>query len=68
MRKIGPIIGLTALAEPALAADLATIDWSKVPVANVTPLSRPPAKREVDRRRRRLHAPARAGLSSRAVR
>jgi len=26
MRKIGPIIGLTALAEPALAADLATID------------------------------------------
>jgi len=36
MRKIGPIIGLTALAEPALAADLATIDWSKVPVANVT--------------------------------
>jgi hypothetical protein len=36
MRKIGPIIDLTALAEPALAADLATIDWSKVPVANVT--------------------------------
>ena len=36
MRKIGLIIGLTALAEPALAADLATIDWSKVPVANVT--------------------------------
>ena len=36
MRKIGLIIGLTALAEPALPADLATIDWSKVPVANVT--------------------------------
>jgi Ethylbenzene dehydrogenase len=36
MRKIGLIIGMTALAEPALAADLATIDWSKVPVASVT--------------------------------
>jgi hypothetical protein len=36
MRKIELIISLTALAEPALAADLATIDWSKVPVASVT--------------------------------
>ncbi len=37
MRKIGLIIGLTALAAaPALAADPAKIDWSKVPVANVT--------------------------------
>lgn len=37
MRKIGVIIGLTALAAaPALAADPANIDWSKVPVANVT--------------------------------
>ena len=37
MRKIGWIIGLTALAAaPALAADPANIDWSKVPVANVT--------------------------------
>ena len=32
MRKIGLLIGLTALAEPALTADLATINWSKVPV------------------------------------
>jgi hypothetical protein len=37
MRQIGLIIGLTALAAaPALAADPANIDWSKVPVANVT--------------------------------
>jgi Ethylbenzene dehydrogenase len=37
MRKIGLIVGLTALAvAPALAADPANIDWSKVPVANVT--------------------------------
>ena len=37
MRKIGLLIGLTALAAgPALAADPATIDWAKVPVANVT--------------------------------
>jgi Ethylbenzene dehydrogenase len=37
MRKFGLIIGLTAfVAAPALAADPATIDWSKVPVANVT--------------------------------
>ena len=37
MRKIGMIIGLTALAAaPALAADPAKIDWSKIPVANVT--------------------------------
>jgi hypothetical protein len=37
MREIGLIIGLTALAAaPALAADPANIDWSKVPVANVT--------------------------------
>src|SRR5436309_15401194 len=37
MRKIGLIIGLTAFAAaPALAADAAKIDWSKVPVANVT--------------------------------
>ena len=37
MRKIGLIIGLTALAAaPALAADPANIDWSKVPVASVT--------------------------------
>jgi hypothetical protein len=36
MRKIGLIVGLTALAAaPALAADPANIDWSKVPVANV---------------------------------
>ena len=32
MRKIGLLIGFTALAEPALTADLATLDWSKVPV------------------------------------
>jgi hypothetical protein len=37
MRRIGLIIGLTALAAaPALAADPATIEWAKVPVANVT--------------------------------
>jgi len=37
MRKIGLLIGLTAFAAaPALAADPAKIDWSKVPVANVT--------------------------------
>ena len=37
MRKIGLIIGLTAFAAaPALPADVAKIDWSKVPVANVT--------------------------------
>ena len=36
MRRIGLIIGLTALAGPALAADPATIDWSNVPVASVT--------------------------------
>ena len=37
MRKIGLLIGLTAFAAaPALAADPATIDWSKVPVAEVT--------------------------------
>jgi hypothetical protein len=36
MRIIEPIIGLSALAGPALAADPATIDWSKVPVASVT--------------------------------
>ena len=37
MRRIGLMIGLTAfVAAPALAADPATIDWSKVPVANVT--------------------------------
>ena len=37
MRKIGLLIGLTAFAAaPALAADPATIDWAKVPVANVT--------------------------------
>ena len=37
MRKIGLIVGLTALATaPALAADPAKIDWSKVPAANVT--------------------------------
>jgi hypothetical protein len=36
MPKIGMIIGLTALAAaPALAADPANIDWSKVPAANV---------------------------------
>ena len=37
MRRIGLMIGLTAfVTAPALAADPATIDWSKVPVANVT--------------------------------
>jgi hypothetical protein len=37
MRKIVLIVGLTVLAAaPALAADPATIDWSKVPAANVT--------------------------------
>jgi hypothetical protein len=36
MRKIGLIVGFTALAAaPALAADPAKIDWSKVPAANV---------------------------------
>ena len=35
MRKIGPVHRETALAEPALTADLATLDWSKVPVAAV---------------------------------
>lgn len=37
MRKIALIIGFTTLAAgPALAADPATIDWSKIPVADVT--------------------------------
>ena len=37
MRKFALMIGLTALAAaPAMAADPAKIDWSKVPVANVT--------------------------------
>ena len=41
MRKIGPIIDLTALAEPALAADLATIDLSRRVLLQVVAHQRP---------------------------
>ena len=36
MKKIPLMISLALAAAPAMAADLASIDWSKIPVTDVT--------------------------------